>query len=338
MREVAALAGVSVKTVSNVVNDYPHIRHATRARVEDAIDALGYHVNETARGLRRGRTGAIGLTIPELGVPYFAELANSVVNAANARGLSVLIELTGGDRERELEVITRPRNSLVDGLIFSPLGLGMEDKQRLETDYPIVLLGERIFGGPTDHVTMANVDGARLATEFLLARGARRIALLGAHPGETVGSAGLRAQGYEEALRDAGIPLQPELLLEAGPWHRSTGAEALERALCDGVEFDAVFGLNDALALGALHVLHERRIAVPHEVQVIGFDDIEDDAYSVPTLTSLSPGRDQIAESALDLLLARIAGQSEVEPRLVVVPCEVVERNSTRDAPGRPAS
>lgn len=189
MREVAALAGVSVKTVSNVVNDYPHIRHATRARVEDAIDALGYHVNETARGLRRGRTGAIGLTIPELGVPYFAELANSVVNAANARGLSVLIELTGGDRERELEVITRPRNSLVDGLIFSPLGLGMEDKQRLETDYPIVLLGERIFGGPTDHVTMANVDGARLATEFLLARGARRIALLGAHPGETVGSA-----------------------------------------------------------------------------------------------------------------------------------------------------
>lgn len=170
MREVAALAGVSVKTVSNVVNDYPHIRHATRARVEDAIDALGYHVNETARGLRRGRTGAIGLTIPELGVPYFAELANSVVNAANARGLSVLIELTGGDRERELEVITRPRNSLVDGLIFSPLGLGMEDKQRLETDYPIVLLGERIFGGPTDHVTMANVDGARLATEFLLAR------------------------------------------------------------------------------------------------------------------------------------------------------------------------
>ena len=328
MRDVASKAGVSIKTVSNVVNGYPHIRPGTRDRVQRAIDELGYQVNLSARSLRQGRTGIIGLALPELVLPYFAELADSVMRAAERRGLVVLIEQTGAVRERELEVLRSERRRLTDGLLFSPLALEPEETAVLDVDYPMVLLGERIFGGPVDHVTMANVDGARAATAHLVARGCRRIAVVGVHPGERMGSAALRLQGYRAALEDAGLPFDPALQGEAGQWHRSTGAEAMNRLLDARVEFDGVFAMNDALALGALHVLHARRIAVPGQVAVVGFDDVDDARYAEPPLSSVAPGREQIAQTAVDLLVERIAG-SEVAPRRVVADFEVVAREST---------
>jgi DNA-binding LacI/PurR family transcriptional regulator len=328
MRDVADRAGVSVKTVSNVVNGYPHIRPETRGRVEDAIAALGYQVNLSARSLRQGRTGMIGLALPELSLPYFAELADSVMRAAEQRGLVVLIEQTGAVRERELEVLRSERRRLTDGLLFSPLALEPEETAVLAVDYPMVLLGERIFGGPVDHVTMANVEGARAATAHLLARGCRRVAVLGAHPGERMGSAALRLEGYRAALADAGLPFDPALVGEAGLWHRSTGADAMGRLLDAGVEVDGVFAMNDALALGALHVLHARRVAVPGQVAVVGFDDVDDARYSEPPLSSVSPGREQIAQTAVGMLVERIAG-SAVPPRQVVADFAVVAREST---------
>ncbi|NKY39656.1 LacI family DNA-binding transcriptional regulator [Cellulomonas septica] len=330
MHDVAARAGVSIKTVSNVLNGYQYIRPATKEKVETAIADLGYQVNLTARNLRRGRTGLIGLAVPELSLPYFAELADSVIRAAEARGLTVLIEQTGSVRERELEVLTGQRRHLTDGLIFSPLELGPQDVDALDVDYPMVLLGERIFGGPADHVTMSNVDGAKAAVRHLLDQGRRRIAVVGAHEGETVGSAALRMQGYREALQDAGLGVDPALIGEAGLWHRATGAEAMHRLLDSGVELDAVFGLNDALALGALHALHARRIDVPEQIAVIGWDDIEETAYSSPTLSTVSPGREQIARTAVDLLLARIDDPDSDRPyERVIADFTIVGREST---------
>ncbi|MDC7122200.1 LacI family transcriptional regulator [Cellulomonas fimi] len=330
MHDVAARAGVSIKTVSNVLNGYQYIRPATKEKVETAIADLGYQVNLTARNLRRGRTGLIGLAVPELSLPYFAELADSVIRAAEARGLTVLIEQTGSVRDRELEVLTGQRRHLTDGLIFSPLELGPQDVDALDVDYPMVLLGERIFGGPADHVTMSNVDGAKAAVRHLLDQGRRRIAVIGAHEGETVGSAALRMQGYREALEDAGLDVDPALVGEAGLWHRATGAEAMHRLLDSGVEIDAVFGLNDALALGALHALHARRVDVPEQIAVIGWDDIEETAYSSPTLSTVSPGREQIARTAVDLLLARIDDPDSGRPyERVIADFTIVGREST---------
>lgn len=330
MHEVAALAGVSIKTVSNVVNGYQYIRPATREKVEAAIAELGYQVNVSARNLRRGRTDLIGLAVPELSLPYFAELADSVIRAAEARGVTVLIEQTGSSRERELEVLSGQRRHLTDGLIFSPLALGQQDHDALQVDFPMVLLGERIFGGPADHVTMNNVEAARTATAHLLGLGRRRIAVIGAHEGETMGSAALREKGYRQALEEAGVPFDPALLAEAGLWHRATGAEAMHRLLDAGVEIDAVFGLNDALALGALHALHARRIDVPGKIAVIGFDDIEETAYSSPTMSTVAPGREQIAQTAVDLLLARIADPDPDRPfQRVVADFTIVGREST---------
>ena len=331
LHDVAHLAGVSIKTVSNVINDYPHIRVQTREKVEAAIAELGYRPNLTARNLRSGRTGAIGLALPELSLSYFAELADSVIVAAERRGITVLIEQTGGDRDRELEVLRSPRRQLTDGLLISALGLGQDDAPLLEQPYPVVLLGERIFDGPTDHVTMRNVEAARAATEYLLARGHRRIAIIGAHEGEVIGSAGLRLRGHREALEAAGVPFDPSLIRHTDLWHRSNGATSMRELLASEVPFDAVFAFNDTLALGAMRVLQEAGIRIPDDVAVVGFDNLDETQYSLPSLTTVDPGRQEIAETAVRILLDRIDGKSApaAPPRELFAEFSIVEREST---------
>lgn len=331
LHDVATLAGVSIKTVSNVVNDYQHIRPSTREKVLAAIAQLGYKPNISARSLRSGRTGVIGLALPELSLSYFAELADAVIRAAERHKLVVLIEQTGGgDRDREIAMLSSPRLQLTDGLIFSPLGMSSDDAGLLEVPYPLVLLGERIFGGPTDHVTMRNVEAAKAATAHLLERGRRRIAVIGAHEGELVGSAALRLQGYQEALEDAGVPYDESLIRYVGEWHRLDGAQAMHELLDSGVEFDAVFGLNDTLALGAVRVLQEAGRRIPQDVAVIGFDGLDETKYSLPTLSTVDPGRDEIAETAVRILAERINNRDEqVPPRQILTDFSIVEREST---------
>jgi DNA-binding LacI/PurR family transcriptional regulator len=328
LRDVARLAGVSIKTVSNVVNDYPHVRPATRQRVREAITALGYSPNLSARSLRSGRSGVLGLAVPELSLPYFAELADEVIQAAERRGLVVLIEQTSRSRRREVDLLSSARLRMVDGLVFSPLEMGMDDAPLLETGVPLVLLGERIFHPGVDHVVMQNVQAARAATEHLLSLGRRRIAVLGHHPGEVIGSAGLRLRGYREALADAGVGVDEALLAPAGLWHRRQGAEAMRALLASGADFDAVFAFNDTLALGAVHALQGAGRRVPDDVAVIGFDNLDEGRYSLPTLTTVDPGRREIAEAAVEALVQRIADPS-APPARVEVPFTIVRREST---------
>ncbi|WP_324649948.1 LacI family DNA-binding transcriptional regulator [Georgenia sp. H159] len=327
MRDVAELAGVSVKTVSNVLNDYPYIRPATRERVLHAVDELEYRLNTSARNLRRGRTGLISVALPELALPYFAELADEIIDAAEDQRLRVLIERTGADPQREREVL-RDGLRVGDGLIFSPLGLTQEHEPELPGDLPLVLLGERIFTERFDHVTMQNVQAARAATTFLLEKGRRRVAVLGVHPGEVGGSAGLRLRGYLAALADAGLEPDADLQGEATFWHRDTGARAMAQVLDTGARPDAVLALNDALALGALHELQVRGIRVPDDVAVIGWDDIEEARYSTPSLTTVDAGRRLIAQAAVERLVGRIADPDRPPERLEM-PYRIVERGST---------
>ncbi|WP_103063802.1 LacI family DNA-binding transcriptional regulator [Actinomyces qiguomingii] len=333
MHDVARLAGVSVKTVSNVVNDYPHVREATRAKVLDAIDKLGYKVNQSARNLRRGSTGLLCLAVPELKLAYFAELADAVIAAAERYGRTVLIEQTNSDRERELRVLHNSRQHLFDGLLFSPLELGQDDIAQFHVDYPLVLLGERVFGAPADHVTMANTEAAAVATEHLLNLGRRRIALIGAHAGEVVGSAALREAGYRQAHTQAAVEVDQRLIREVGLWHRASGAEATRRLIAEQLPFDAVFALNDAMAIGVLHELLSAGIRVPDQVAVIGFDDVEDAQYTQPSLSSIDPGLEWIARRAVDLLVERVgehrAGQTPAPYRHEVAPFQLVGRQST---------
>jgi len=332
LHDVARVAGVSIKTVSNVVNDYPHVRPATRERVLSAIAELDYRPNLSARGLRSGKTGVIGLAIPELRQNYFAELADAIIRAADLHGVGVVIDQTSATREGELAVLSGERLRLTDGVLFSPEHLGQEDVDLLNVEFPLVLLGERIFGGPTDHVTMQNVESARAATEHLLGIGRRRIAVIGAHPAsqDDIRSANLRIRGYREALEVAGVPYDDTLVRLAAPWHRENGAGAMRLLLEQGVDFDALFTLNDTLGLGALRALGEAGIRVPDDVAVIGFDNIDESRFSVPSMSSVDPGRHQIATMAVDLLLERIREKGDpVPPRQMLADFHVVGREST---------
>ncbi|GIJ49302.1 LacI family transcriptional regulator [Virgisporangium aliadipatigenens] len=328
LKDVAERAGVSVKTVSNVVNGYAHVRPDTRARVLEAIELLGYRPNLNARNLRRGRTGVIALAVPELDLPYFAELARHVVAAAARHDWTVLIDQTGGDPTREREVASGIRDHMIDGLVFSPLALTGADLAAVHPT-PMVLVGERVDHAGADHVAVDNVAAAHDMTAHLIGTGRRRVAAIGAqHTVEGV-TARLRLAGYTAALEAAGLPVDPTLIAPATHWHRADGAAAMRALLESGARPDAVFCFNDTLALGALRALHDAGLRVPDDVAVAGFDDIEDGRYSVPTLSTVAPDKADLAALAVDLLAARIAAPDGAPPGERTVPHTLHVREST---------
>ena len=336
LQDVAAQAGVSVKTVSNVVNGYVHVAPGTRARVEAAISELGYRPNLSARNLRGGRSGIIALAVPEIGVPYFAELAQEIVAAASDRGFTVLIDQTEGRADQEKQVLEGIRAHLIDGLIFSPLATGQQELSQREDTTPLVLLGERGTDCLADRVAIDNVAAAREAVVHLARLGRRQVAAIGAQHDDTMMTAHLRLEGYREGLEQAGLAYDPGLVAEAPAFHRLEGARAMARLL-DGPEMpDAVFAFSDLLALGALRACHDRGIRVPEDIAIVGFDDIEDGRYSVPALSTISPDKEQIARLALDLLVTRLARDQEApyEPRHCVARHRLIVRESSAGAAG----
>lgn len=330
IRDVARVSGFSIKTVSNVINGHPQLRAETRKRVQDAIDELGYRPNLSARNLRSGRTGVIGLIIPDLTTAYFAELADAVMRAAASKGIAVLIEPIGSGRENELAALRGQHRHMVDGVIYSSLTLGSGDAELLKAvDTPLVVLGDTSFKGQVDRITMANTAGAKAATAHLLAVGRRRILALGAHEGDIVASAELRLTGYRAALEDAGVPFDEQLVCYADSWHRRGGAAAMARLLAGGLNFDAVFAFNDTLALGAMRVLQEAGVRIPQDVAIVGFDDLDETRYSLPALSTVNPRRDQIAQAALDTLLRRIDGGADLEAREIETDFSLEVRESS---------
>jgi DNA-binding LacI/PurR family transcriptional regulator len=329
LKDVAERAGVSIKTVSNVVNNYPHVTPAMRARVQEAIDELGYRPNLTARHLRKGRTGIIALAIPELGNPYFAELAGAVIDAAAAHEFTVLLDHTRGVREQEVLVSQGFRANVIDGLILSPLELEAEDLRSRADDVPLVLLGEREYELPYDHIAIDNVAAARSAVRHLLSRGRSRIAYLGARTDSANRPAHLRLAGWREELTEAGIPAPDDLVVPVGGWDRDEGARGMAHLLDSGVRPDAVFAYNDLVAIGAMRVLHERGLRVPWDVAVVGFDNIEEGRFGAVTLTTVSPDKQAIARMAVASLLRSLSGRAEPGGRELTADFELVEREST---------
>lgn len=333
LKDVAARAGVSVKTVSNVVNGYVHVSQATRERVQQALDELNYRPNMSARNLRRARSGVIALALPDLTMPYFAELARSVIRVAEARGWTVLIDQTDGLREREQLVLDGIRAHLIDGLILSPMAIGAADLRARRDMTPLVLLGERVYDGPADHVAIDNVAAAGEATTHLAQIGRRRIAAIGEQPRSPSGVARLRLRGYRAALRRAGVPASPELVAAAPAFQRADGYAAMSRLLDLDEPPDAVFCFNDLLALGALRALAERGLRVPRDVAVVGVDDIEDGRYSVPTLSTITPDKEQIADLAVEALATRLAGRVDDPPRELTAGSHLTVRESSAGRP-----
>lgn len=331
IQDVAKAAGVSPMTVSNVINDHPHVRLSTRAKVVKAMEELDYRVNVAARNLRAGRTFTIGLAVAEVDRPYWGQFAARVIEEAAAHNLRVLIEQTGRSKENELNALALSRNRMYDGLILSTVGLGAPDAEMLRVDYPVVILGERIFAGPLDHVAMANVDGARAATAHLVERGCRRVAAVVGEIGNDPDASSLRFAGYNEALEAAGIGSDPSLHVPIADLSLKGGREGIERLIASGVPFDGIFCVTDTVALGALRALHEAGIRVPRDVKLIGFDNLVEGEYSTPSLSTVDPDNAGMARMAVKLLVERIAAGSagEKEPTEFVSSFRVVARDST---------
>jgi len=306
---------------------------ATRARVQAALDEMGYRPNLAARNLRAGRTGVLALALPELDNPYFAELTGSVVRAAESLGWTILVDQTEGLRDREVEVVEGFRHHLIDGLILSPMALDATDlRERTSTDIPLVLLGEKIEAGPADHVAIDNVAAAEAATTHLVGLGRRRIAAIGDQPRSSSrsGVAHLRRQGWARALETAGLDVDREMVAKVSAYGRRQGAEAVAQLLDRGARPDALFCFNDTLAIGALRALADRGVRVPDDIAVIGIDDVAEGRFTVPALSTVAPDKEGIARTAVTMLAERLEpGGAERPPRDVRAGFELVVREST---------
>lgn len=330
LRDVAEHAKVSMRTVSNVVSGYEHVSDKMRRRVQEAIEQLDYRPNPVARTLRTGRTGVLALVVPEIDVPYFAELAREIINAAAALGYRVMIDQTGHDHERERDLLTgADRTMLFDGVLFSPLVTKAELLEMNErTSMPLVLLGEHDFDGRYDHVAIDNVRAAHDATSHLLGLGRRRIAAIGAQPLEDYATPQQRTAGYEQALHEAGLEPEPGFLQPAVHYRRADGYDAATRLLDQDERPDAIFCYSDLLAMGAMRAVFDAGLRVPEDIAIVGIDDIEEGRYSRPSLSTVSLDTPFIARHAVARIAERIA-DPEAPAVEVVAPHTVIPREST---------
>ncbi|MEO7448022.1 MAG: LacI family DNA-binding transcriptional regulator [Humibacillus sp.] len=333
LRDVAERAGVSIKTASNVLNHHPHVKTSTRERVEAAMADLHYRPNLSARSLKHGRAGFLALAVPAMDSPYFAELAARITEEAAALGFIVLLDVTGGDADAERVVLEGMRSHVIDGVIFSPLALSADEISRRADRLPMVLLGERPVPTGFDHIAVDSVAAARAATEHLVAQGRRRIAAVGREAMK--GTASARLRGYKQALKSAGLPYDPELVISVPHYERADGHAAMQHLLDLPQQPDAVFCFNDLMAIGALRACIQAGVTVPAEMAIVGFDDIAETRYSNPTVTTVSPDLRGLARAALELLSRRIDGDDGLAEE-VAVSWTLEQRETTLGVPRRP--
>lgn len=329
MRDVARVAGVSQRTVSNVVNDYQHVTPETRAKVRAAIAELGYRPNVAAQRLREGRTGIIALAVPSLTWPYFSDIAHLIQVAAQRAGATLMVVETEGNAAFERKVLQGFRTNLIDGLILSPIELSATELEAMDLGIPVVLLGERIKDVGMLHLSIDNVQGAREMAAHVHEMGARSFVLLGStHTTMTSSAGALRLRGFTEELQARGVSPEAWREVAVSPWTQEGGYEVMLEELTRGPRPDAVVGMNDLLAFGTLRACTELGISVPGDMLVTGWDDISLGRFSVPTITTISPDKEAIAQRAVDGLLGATNGE-QVEATDVTVAHSLVVRESS---------
>jgi DNA-binding LacI/PurR family transcriptional regulator len=328
MSDVARLAGVSTMTVSNVVNDRVKVSPEARERVLAAIRESGYQVNAAARNLRSGRSGVIGLAVPQVGNAYFGMMATLVIEEAQRRGYHVAIEQTGALASGEAAAVARSRRLQLDGLILSAVEIDALVPQVAAQSYPIVLLGEQDPAGRFDHITVPNEAGTAAAAQHLIDRGCERIAVVTGGDLDRLTMFTRRYNGYRTALEEHGIQPDPRLrfIVDSLSWEgaRSTG----HRIADSGLGVDGVVVFNDTVAMGVMRGLRDRGVGVPDDMRVIGFDDVPEARVFIPSLSTVSPDHRWKAGKAVDLIVSRIADPT-IPPRQYTAPFAIVEREST---------
>lgn len=324
IRDVAEYAKVSKATVSRYLNGSLALPPETSERIDAAIAALNYRQNSLARRLSLGSSETIGLAMPDVANPFFAEIADEVELAASEHGYGLSLCITRNQFDRESLYIGWLDTQHLDGLIL--VSNRPDDgslRNLIGTRGNIVLIDEDIPGADVPKVFVDNVQGGYLATRHLLAAGHRRIA-------HVSGPRGLftvqeRCEGYRRALAEAGIAFD-ESLVRFGSYERHFGATALTGLLELPSPPTAVFAASDYLAVGMLELLRDRAINVPADMSIVGFDDMEFASLLMPPISTLRQSARELGRKGVDLLLARLTG--DVPAVVERLPVRLIERAS----------
>jgi LacI family transcriptional regulator len=336
MKDVAARAGVSLGTVSNVVNRPELVSERTRRRVQAAIDELGFVRNESARQLRGGGSRTLAYVVLDGSNPFFTDVARGVERAADAAGLAVYLCNSAEDSRREAFYLDLLEQQRVEGVLLTPVDADSPHVEALAARGTPVVLVDRSAGPGLCSVTVDDVLGGDLAVTHLLETGHRRIALVGGP--RAIGQVADRITGAEQAI--ARVPGAELIVLETAALNVAEGRRAGERiaGLPAVRRPTAAFCANDLLALGLLQQMVHLGLEVPDDLAIVGYDDIDfAEAAAVP-LTSVSQPRHLLGRTAAELLLSEARGRGGHEHEHVVFAPELVVRASTRLRPiSRPA-
>ncbi len=328
IRDVAAQAGVSVATVSKVINGRYGVAAATFARVQAVIDELGYEASLVARSLRNHRTNVIGILVADL-EPFSTELLKGAADAIRDTDYELVVYAAGGRTADhvgwERRYLSRLSGTLVDGAVLVTPTV-------IDVRYSAPIVAVDPHTGPSDLPTIDsdNRYGAQLATEHLLGLGHRRIAMLTGRP--DLQSAQLREDGFRQAMAAAGVPVEPELV-QIGGYDPTVSAEATRRLLAAAEPPTAIFAANDVSAIAAIEVATGSGLRVPDDLSVVGFDNVPDSALCTPPLTTVDQPIRQMGRHAVDLLI-RLIAQEPIDSPHQTLPTSLVVRRSTRP-PGR---
>lgn len=327
IKDVASKAGVSVTTVSHVINKTRFVSEELVQRVLSAMEELNYQPNTLARSLRMGETKTIGLIIPDNSNPFFAEVSRTVEDIGFERAYSVFLCNSDGLVEKEAAYIHMLITKQVDGVVFIPASDSQSHLLSLSArGIPVVVVDRDMPDLNADVVLVDNEQGGYDATRYLIELGHKKIACI-TGPSQLAPSAA-RANGYRRALQESGLPVRSEYIVP-GDFRARGGETAMDSILKLPEAPTAVFSCNDLMAIGALRTLRKHNIKVPQQISIIGFDDIDIASEIVPALTTVAQPAVDLATCAADLLIARLQkSQASVEFKRQVLNARLVIRDS----------
>lgn len=326
IHDVAREAGVSISTVSRVIQGASNVLPETRTRIEEAIQHLNYHPNRLAQQFRTQQTKMILVIVPEIGNPFFADILTGIEDVAAKVDYNVLLVDSHGNRAVESRCYEMLSQKLVDGIITFSVGIPKEELKQLASQYPVVI-GIRYFSEKTiANVTIDNIKATKDITSYMLNLGHKRICYLGGPEGVPIYQD--RASGYMEALKERGIPVDHSLIVHCTPDVQG-GYDAISSLLHDADrKFTAIVASGDIMAIGAIRALNDRGLKIPDDVAISGFDDIAFSALVTPSLTTVRQPKHQIGVRTMEKLMDLIAGKTLASNR-DVLNYEIVIRESS---------
>jgi LacI family transcriptional regulator len=330
---VAKRAGVSIATVSRLLNGNTPVSNETAERIRRAIDDLGYLPNASARGLAMSANGTLAVIFPKLSGPFFSELIRGAEASARETGYHLLIYGASSLAEDTQDQMLRLLATKSDGLILASGNIGLDHVRDVQHwGVPVVVLGRQPEDISVDSIRPDNVNGAVQAVSHLIEHGYRRIAMITGRSTDL--HAADREAGYRKALDGHGLPIFRELVI-SGAFDEESGYTSMHRLLCEEPAPEAVFAANDEMAIGAIAAVRDKGLRVPADVAVVGFDDIAPARYVQPSLTTVHQDMQGQARIAVQMLLARV-NESDAETETRLVPTELVIRDSCGCRGGTP--